>query len=117
MSKLPMNIVNLILDMVPKDINFKSPASDLLRVSKYDGTLTKLNGVLNCYNFWIARAHISRNHHKRDLMIHRHAKHYDSVIKQRERSLYLNCYQLTLENSLRIDRLLIVGLLFLIQYE
>ena len=62
----------------------------MLKESKANGNLTRLNNVVKSDNFYLLRSFILRNHHKKDLMENsENPNNYRSVLKSGEMSRYL----------------------------
>ena len=90
MTQLPNGIITMILDMVPKDSQYKHPVAVMIKASEANGSLTRWNNVVKSDNFYLLRSFILRNHHKKELMENReNPNNYRSVLKSGEMSRYL----------------------------
>ena len=52
MTQLPNSIITMILDMIPKDSHYKHPVAVMIKASKANDSLTRLNNIVKSDNFF-----------------------------------------------------------------
>ena len=105
MYKLPDDIIQHILDFVPKDKFCKSPIADLINDDPYYGNCDDLeceiiydgnNDVrkIRTNSFYLMRLHVLDNVHSTDFYLHGFSDAYDSVLNPILRKQMLEFYEL-----------------------